>query len=80
MEVNDGKGCNVRQGYCKLYPLLVANLFKDYGFGPLYPNIPSGRILAKHHVPPDTNPKDDPEPHAYCGLTKVRPKRSFNPY
>ena len=36
LEVNDGKGCNVRQGHGRLSPLLGTNPLKDYGSGPAY--------------------------------------------
>ena len=31
-------------------------------------------------VTPNTTSEDDPEPYAYCGPTKSRPRPHFNPY
>ena len=46
LEVNDGKGCNVRQGHGRLYPLLGTNLLSDHMSGPSYSENALGVILA----------------------------------
>ena len=39
LEVNDGKGCNVRQGHSRLYPLLRTNELHLFLLLPSYVNI-----------------------------------------
>ena len=96
VEVNDGKGCNVRQGHGRLCPLLGTNPLRDHEPSPTYSDSALGGILA---VPIDsgttrvvchpglgimfflhTTPEDDPEPYTYCGPAKAQPKPCFNPY
>ena len=50
VKVNDGKGCNVRQGHGRLCPLLGTNPLRDHGSSPAYSDTTSGRILVNDQL------------------------------